>query len=139
MSINTKITKTHFRGPIVMGGVNLVSKTVDPTTTPTAHTASATLVVADYNTIHTNTAAGASITLTLPAAATVVNKMLKIQLTAAQSVVVTPASGEKIFLGGSGVADSTATIAGVIGNYADIYCDGSVHLIDGYSGVITKS
>jgi hypothetical protein len=139
MSINTKLSKTHFKGPIILGGVNLVVKTVDPTTTPTAHTASATLVVADYNTIHTNTSATASITLTLPAAATVGNKCLKIQLTAAQSVVLTPASGEKIFLGGSGTADSTATLAGVIGNYMDVYCDGSVHFINSYSGVITKS
>ena len=138
MALRTTLSKTHFKGPLINGS-NLTITTVDPTTTPTAHTASATLVVADYNTIHTNTAAGASITLTLPAAATVSNKMLKIQLLAAQSVVLTPASGEKIFLGGSGTADSTATIAGTIGNYCDVYCDGTAHMIMGYSGVITKS
>lgn len=138
MALRTTLSKTHFKGPVFEGG-NLIIAIVDPTGTPTAHTASATLVVADYNTIHTNTAAGASITLTLPAASTVSNKMLKIQLLAAQTVVLTPASGEKIFLGGNGVADSTATVAGVIGNYVDVYCDGASHMITGYSGVITKS
>jgi len=105
----------------------------------TAKDASATLALANFGTIITNTGAGASIDLTLPSAADAAGMSIKIQLTVAQDVVVIPASGESIYLGGSGVADEKLTIAGAISNYADIYCDGErFHVVD-YSGVLTKA
>jgi len=61
-----------------------------------------------------------------------------VQLTVAQSVSLSPAATGKIFLGGDGVANKDLVIAGVIGNYADIYCDGTNYLVVGYSGVLTK-
>jgi len=134
-----RILRTFFKGPVATGG-NMVPAAVDPTLTPTAHTASATLVVADLNNIHTNTGAAASIGVTLPSAAAsgADNTSLKIQMTAAQIVQLVPASGESIYLGGSGVADKYLQIAGVIGNYADLYCDGVKWMVTGYSGVLTK-
>jgi hypothetical protein len=103
------------------------------------HTADATLTVASFARIHTNTGAGAAKNLTLPSAADAAGMSIKIQITAAWALVLIPASTEKIYLGGDGVADSTLTIAGVIGNYADVYCDGKrYHVID-YNGVLTKS
>jgi len=53
--------------------------------------------------------------------------------------VLVPASGEQIFLGGGGVADEKLTIAGVIGNYADVYCDGERYHVFDYNGVLTKA
>lgn len=107
-------------------------------TAVTAKTADATLTGSELLTIITNTAATATITLTLPAASTMSGKPLKVQLLAAQIVRLLPASGEKIYLGGSGVASKYLNIAGVIGNYADLYCDGTAYLVTSYSGVLTK-
>ncbi|MBN2118507.1 MAG: hypothetical protein JW730_18180 [Anaerolineales bacterium] len=87
----------------------------------------------------TNTGAGASIDITLPAAASAAGMSIHVQITAAWPVVLIPASGESIYLGGSGVADEKLTIAGVIGNYADIYCDGERYLVFDYNGVLTKA
>jgi hypothetical protein len=52
-------------------------------------------------------------------------------LTVAQTVTWTPVTG-KIVLGGSSVGDINAMIAGVIGNYADVYSDGVHWLITTY-------
>jgi hypothetical protein len=104
-----------------------------------AHSADATLTVASFACIHTNTGAGASKALTLPAAASAAGMSIKIQITAAWPLVLTPATGEAIYLGGDGVADSTCTIAGVVGNYADVYCNGERYLVIDYNGVLTKS
>jgi hypothetical protein len=107
--------------------------------TVVAHSADATLTVASFGLIHTNTGAGASKNLTLPAAADVGGMSIKIQIAAAWALVLIPASTEKIFLGGSGVADEKLTIAGVVGNYADIYSDGAKYHVIDYSGVLTKA
>ncbi len=107
--------------------------------TVVAKDANDTLDVTDFAKNITNTGASGSIDLTLPAAEDVAGMSAHIQLTAAQDVVVIPATGESIYLGGSGTVDEKATIAGVIGNYADIYCDGERYHIFDYSGVITKS
>jgi hypothetical protein len=74
----------------------------------------------------------------MPAAALAAGLSLKVQLTVAQIVDLTPAAGEKIFLGGSGVATKYCSIAGVIGNFLDLYCDGTDYLVVNYSGVVTK-
>jgi hypothetical protein len=112
---------------------------VSPKATVEAQAASATLTIANCSgKILTNTGAGAGIVLTLPAASTVAGCAFKVQLTAAQTVTLTPAAGEKIYVGGSGVASKYALIAGVIGNYVEVYCDGVDFLVMGYSGVVTK-
>ena len=98
-----------------------------------------TLTASSFAKIHTNTGAIASKEWTLPAAEDAAGMSLKVQLTAAQDVVLVPASGEAIFLGGSGTADEKLTITGVIGNYADIYCDGVQYHVFDYSGVLTKA
>jgi len=103
-----------------------------------ANTADGTLTVANFGKIQTNTGAGATVTLTLPSVTTVAGTSLKVQLTAAQIVRLLPATGEKIYLGGSGVASKYLQIAGVIGNYCDVFCDGEEFHVMGYSGVVTK-
>jgi hypothetical protein len=103
------------------------------------HAAGATLTVASFGKIHTNTGDSDSQELTLPAAADAAGMSLKAQLTVAQDVVLVPASGEAIYLGGSGTDDEKLNIAGVIGNYADIFCDGERYHVFDYSGVLTKT
>jgi hypothetical protein len=120
-------------------GVLRVYPTVSSkTATVTAKTANATLTSSNFESIITNTGDTDNIVLTLPAAATVVDKAIKIATTAATTITVTPASGEKIYLNGSGVASKYLLIAGVIGNFAEIYCDGTDYVVTNYSGVVTK-
>jgi hypothetical protein len=111
---------------------------VAPNATVEANTADATLTVANFGKIQTNTGASGAVVLTLPAASTAAGCALKVQLTVAQIVRLTPATGEKIFLGGSGVASKYAAIAGVIGNFLDLFCDGVSYHVVNYSGVVTK-
>jgi hypothetical protein len=62
----------------------------------------------------------------------------RVQMTVAQIARLAPASGDAVCLGGSNVDDKYLQIAGVIGNYADIYCDGVDYMVVRYSGVLTK-
>jgi hypothetical protein len=111
---------------------------VSPKATVEANTADGTLTVANCGKIQTNTGAAGTITLTLPAVSAASGTAIKVQVTAAQIVRLDPASSEKIYLGGSGVAGKYLQIAGVIGNYADVYCDGTDWIVLDYSGVLTK-
>lgn len=98
-----------------------------------------TVAVAEWSGLNvTNTGASGTIALTLPTAATMIGVATRVQITVAQIVQILPQTGEKIFLGGSGVASKYLAIAGVVGNYCDIYCDGTDFLVTGYSGVVTK-
>jgi len=112
---------------------------VAPDAAVAAKDATADLAIGDYGKNITNTGAGDTIVLTLLAAALAAGMAFRVQLTAAFVVTLTPASGEKIYLGGSGVVDESLSIAGVIGNYVDIYCDGEKHMVIDYSGVLTKA
>jgi hypothetical protein len=56
----------------------------------------------------------------------------------AQIVSLSPVSTEAIYLGGSGVVNKDLNIAGVIGNFVDLYSDGVNFLVGNYSGVVTK-
>lgn len=85
----------------------------------------------------TNTGAGGTVVLTLPAVATMAGLGFRIYLTVAQ-VVRASLTGVGVYLAGSGVAGKYLNIAGVIGNYADLYCDGAHYHVVGYSGVLTK-
>jgi len=101
-------------------------------------TADYTLVVANLLKIVTNTGDIDALVLTLPAAVDAAGMVLHVQLTAAQTVELLPVTLEKIFLGGDGVASKYLLIAGVIGNYARVYCDGEKWLVFDYNGVLTK-
>jgi hypothetical protein len=111
---------------------------VAPEAAVTAKAATGNLAIADYGVNLTNTGAAATVALTLLAAASAAGMPLRLYVTAAQIVQFVPASGEKIYLAGSGVADKYVQVAGVIGNYIDLFCDGEKYLVQGYSGVVTK-
>ena len=106
--------------------------------TVSAQTATADLATTDFGKVVTNTGAQGTIVLTLPAAASVAGLSMRVQITVAQIVSLSPAATEAVYLGGDGVDDKDLSIAGVIGNYADIYSDGSNYLVTNYSGVLTK-
>lgn len=103
-----------------------------------AKAATADLTAADFGKVLTNTGSSGTIVLTLPAAQLVKGKSVKIQLTVAQAVSLSPITTEAVYLGGNGVVNKDLVIAGVIGNYADVYSDGVKYLVTGYSGVVTK-
>lgn len=107
-------------------------------TTVKANTATASIAVADFEKNNTNTGAGGTIVLTLPSASSVPEQMMRVYVTVAQIIQLDPSGTEKIYLAGSGVAGKYLNIAGTIGNYADIYCDGTSFYVIGYSGVLTK-
>lgn len=112
---------------------------VDPKATVVAKAASASLTTAEVNGSNiTNTGSSGTVVLTLPSASTVAGCSFRVQVTVAQIVRCTPASGQKVYLGGSGVASKYLNIAAVIGNYAEIYCDGADYMVMDYSGVVTK-
>jgi hypothetical protein len=111
---------------------------VAPDATVTAKASTGSLAIADYNVNLTNTGAGAAIVLTLLAAALAAGCALRVTVLAAYTITLTPASGEKIFLNGSGVASKYLLIAGVIGNVVEVFCDGVNYLVQNYAGVVTK-
>jgi hypothetical protein len=111
---------------------------VPGTASVTALASATTLTSAHYGVNLTNTGAVATLEHALLPAADVKGQVLHFQLTAAQIVRLQPASGEKVYLGGSGVADKYVNVAAVIGNYIELYSDGTDYVVTHYSGVVTK-
>lgn len=111
---------------------------VAPNATVDAQPVTASLVIGDYGKNITNTASAATATLTLPAAKDVAGLSFRIYQTVAQITRLKPATGEKIFLGGSGVADKYVEVPAAIGNYCDVYCDGVQHHVISWSGALVK-
>lgn len=112
---------------------------VSPKAPVEANATSATLTVANMGKIQTNTGAVGAVALTLPAAADAAGCAFRVYITAAQPVTIEPGGvTEKIYLGGDGVANKHLAIAGVIGNFAELYSDGETWLVTYHSGVATK-
>jgi len=141
-----------FRGVLLKLGLDVVDNALHllgpnkgycfpvilPSTSANAKASTGNLDADDWGTNITNTGASGTIVLTLLTAVGNAGKLFRVQLTVAQIVSLSPQSTESIYLGGSGVANKDLSIAGVIGNYADIYCDGTQYHVVGYSGVLTK-
>lgn len=113
---------------------------INPVQTPEAFTSTAaqTLTVSDKFKIKTNLSLANTVTITLPAAAAAAGCVIRFAALAAQAMRVAPASGESVYLHGSGVADKYAQLANAIGNYMDLYSDGENWIVARYSGVVTK-
>ena len=119
--------------------VNRLYPSISPKSAPiVTKTADYTVTAADFGSIFTNTGDTGAQVLTLPSAATVANKGIRVASLAAQTITLTPATGEKIFLNGSGVASKYCLIAGTIGNFVELYSDGTDYIVTNYSGVVTK-
>ena len=117
---------------------NIIYPSINPkTATVTARTANATLTVDDFDEITTNAGDGDSQILTLPAPMEVEDMGLRVVVLAAFTIVLDPLT-YKIYLNGSGVADKTLTIGAVVGNFLELYSDGTDYIVTNYSGVVTK-
>ncbi len=138
--INVETGEIWIPSPVTLSWIPIASAGLQPPllTTVSAQAATATLVAGDFGKILTNTGAGGAIVLTLPAASAVAGQSIKVQLTVAQTVTLTPVTGEKVWLGGSGVASKYLLGAGVIGNYAVLVSDGVGYFVTDYAGVWTK-
>ena len=129
----------YAKANIIAGlGDARVYPVVAPNATIAAKSATATLTAADFGKNVTNTGASGATVLTLPAASAVRGLSARFQSTVAQQVSLSPLAAEAVFLGGNGVVNKDLVIAGVIGNYVDVYSDGTRYLVTGYSGVVTK-
>jgi hypothetical protein len=111
---------------------------VAPDATVVEYDGDATLDIDDFGKNLTNTGATAEVDLTLPAPAVVAGLSTRVYLTTDNILELVPASGESIYLGGSGTEDEKLNIAAVVGNFAEIYSDGEKYHVLRYSGVLTK-
>jgi len=129
----------YLKSNVIAGlGDGRIYPVVAPHVAANAKAATATLTASDFGKNITNTGASGTTVLTLPSASAVRGKCARFQTTVAQIVTLSPVSTEAVFLGGNGVVNKDLLIAGVIGNYADVYSDGTRFLVTGYSGVVTK-
>lgn len=128
---------TNFTEPLKASNIQ-VHATTAAIATVSAHSSTATLAESDFGKNNTNTGAGGATVMTLPAAALVRGSYLKYQLTVAQQVSLSPAATDAVYLGGSGVLNKDLIIAGVVGNFVEIYSNGADYEVVNYSGVVTK-
>lgn len=124
-------------------GLQLLENPVYPKVNPRTATVSAktsdyTIPAAGLNAIYTNAGASGTVVFTLPSVKTSAGKALTLHSLAAQIVRALPQTGEAVNLNGSAVVTKYLNVANVIGNYADLYCDGSQWIVTGYAGVVTK-
>ena len=103
-----------------------------------AQAATATLTTAIAGKIVTNTGASGAVVYTLPSAASMEGMTFKVKVLVAQTVTLTPATGEAIYLAGSGVVNKNLIIAGVIGNEVTVYSNGTAYEAYYPNGVVTK-
>ena len=89
-------------------------------------------------TIINNTGASGDVPLTLPTAADARGHVFRAYATAAQTISLTPVTGDIINYNGNAVASKYCRIAGVIGNYAEIFSDGVQWIVTAGNGGITK-
>ncbi len=112
---------------------------INPVQTPVDHAAGFTMDADDMGKIHTNTGEADNSAWELPLASAVPGCVFRAHATVAQTITFEPgAATEKIYLHGDGVANKHLVLAGVIGNYVDLYSDGEVWIVARYSGVLTK-
>lgn len=127
-----------FQTRDVTGSINPVYPKVNRRATVTTKTSDYTILPTELNTIFDNAGDNGTTVLTLPTVKTSKGKTLLLNVLAAQILRALPVTGEAINLNGSAVVTKYLNIAAVIGNYAELYCDGVQWLVTGYSGVVTK-
>jgi hypothetical protein len=106
--------------------------------TVTTKTADYTVLVSELNNIFDNAGDNGTQVLSLPSVKDSRGATFLINVLAAQIIRALPVSGEIINLNGSVVVTKYLNVAGTIGNYAELYCDGVQWIVTGYSGVVTK-
>lgn len=115
--------------------------TIDPSTaTVSVKTADYTITAADLAapTIFNNTGDSGNLVYTLPSVASSKGRVVRIHALAAQTQQADPQAGEAVNYNGSAVVSKYAQLAGVIGNFMELYCDGSQWIVTKANGVVTK-
>lgn len=97
-----------------------------------------TITDLDAPTIINNTGASGDVPLTLPTAVKARGQVFRAYATAAQTITLTPVTGDIINFNGNAVASKYCRLAGVIGNYIEIFSDGVQWIVTRNSGVVTK-
>lgn len=108
--------------------------------TVTTKTADYTVTLADLRkpTIFNNSGASGTIVFSLPTVASAAFKVVRVHLLAAQIVRLDPNGSEVANYCGSVVAGKYVQLAGVIGNYIELFCDGRQWIVARGNGTITK-
>lgn len=106
--------------------------------TATVSAKTSDFTVTAMNQVYTNAGASGTVVFTLPSVAGNAGKALKFHALAAQIIRLLPVAGQAVNLHGSAVVTKYLNVAAVIGNYADVYCDGYQWIVTGYAGVVTK-
>ena len=115
--------------------------TVDPrAATITTKTADYTITLADLKTptIFDNSGDNGTLVFTLPAVADAKGRVVRVAALAAQVIRLDPATGEAVNYNGSAVVSKYVNLAGVIGNYIELFCDGVQWIVTQSNGVVTK-
>lgn len=146
----TMLTNLHVKEYLsrLMGGDYTSIKSTAPQY-PTIDRRTATVVTktADYTitqddldtpTIFNNTGDSGNLVYTLPAVAASKGKVVRIHALAAQTQQADPQAGEAVNYNGSAVVSKYAQLAGVIGNWMELFCDGTQWIVTDNSGVVTK-
>ena len=127
-----------FRERNARGNLNRNYPTVLLSGTPIAKTSDFTILETQTDSIFTNTGASGTVVFTLPSVKISHGVTFRFHAFAAQIIRALPRTGEAVNLAGSAVVTKYLNLAGVIGNYVDLYCDGTQWLVTNYSGVVTK-
>lgn len=137
----------NFLSRLIDGAYVLRSETMPSYPTLDPRTATVTTKTADYTitqsdletpTIFNNAGDTGNMVLTLPAVSASKGKVVRVHALAAQTMQLDPQAGEAVNYNGSAVVSKYAQLAGVIGNYMELFCDGTQWVITRSSGVITK-
>jgi len=115
--------------------------TIDPrTATVTTKTADYTITVSDLEspTIFNNSGDAGTQVLTLPAVADAKGKVVRAHALAAQIIRLDPQTGEAVNYNGSATVSKYVQLAGTIGNYIELFCDGTQWVVTQANGVVTK-
>src|SRR5690606_15794254 len=115
--------------------------TVDPrTATVTTKTANYTVTLEDLEapTIFNNSGDDGGQVLTLPSVTEAKGKVIRAHALAAQTIDLAPQAGEAVNYNGSAVVSKYVRLAGVIGNYIELFCDGTQWIVTQANGVVTK-
>lgn len=121
--------------------VNPPYPTIDPrNATVSTKTADYTVTVSDLEapTIFNNDGDGDTLVLTLPAVADAKGKVVRAHALAAQEIRLDPQTGEAVNYNGSATVSKYVSLAGTIGNYIEMFCDGTEWIVTQSNGVVTK-
>lgn len=142
----TNLRVKQFLSRLIGGDYALFNKTIIyptidvRTATVTTKTADYTITQSDLNTptIFNNSGDTGTLVYTLPAVAASKGKVVRVHALAAQIQRLLPQTGEAVNFNGSAVVTKYLNIAGVIGNYVEVFCDGTQWIVTQACGVVTK-